>query len=81
MMNILKIKTIHQLYEEYKILFMKQIKRNKLTKDIFEYLQHKYKIMKATRKSYFHIIETISNKYNFDLNINIFNVQHGLKVI
>ena len=25
--------------------------------------------------------ETISNKYNFDLNINIFNIQYGLKVI
>ena len=81
MMNILKIKTIHQLYEEYKILFMKQIKRNKLTKDIFEYLQHKYRFIKGASDSNFYIIETIGNKYNFDLNINIFNVQYGLKVI
>jgi hypothetical protein len=81
MMNILKIKTINQLYEEYKILFLREIKRNKFTKDIFEYLQHKYRFIKGASDSNFYIIETIGNKYNFDLNINIFNVQYGLKVI
>jgi hypothetical protein len=65
MMNILKIKTINQLYEKYKILFMRQIKRNEFTKDIFEYLQHKYRFIKPARESNFHIIETIGNKYNF----------------
>ena len=36
-MSVLKIKSTNQLYEEYKILFLKQIKRNSFTKEFLKY--------------------------------------------
>jgi hypothetical protein len=44
LMSVLKIKSTNQLYEEYKILFLKQIKRNSLTKQFFEVLQQTYNV-------------------------------------
>ena len=73
LLNSLKIKSIFQLYEEYKILFLKQIRRNVLTKNIYETLASKYSsILKPPRESYFNILNTICNKYDFSIsNINI----------
>ena len=63
LMSILKIKSINQLYEEYKILFIKQLKRNTFTKEIFEVLRIKYNLNnKPPKESYFHIINFLSNE-------------------
>ena len=35
LLSVLNIKSIQQLYEEYKVLFVKQLKRNRLSKEIY----------------------------------------------
>jgi hypothetical protein len=71
-LNVLKIKSINQLYEEYKILFIKQLRRNNLTKQIFEALQVVYNVpSKIPRESYFSIINSICNKYDIIIDINM----------
>ena len=72
LLNVLKIKSINQLYEEYKILFIKQLRRNNLTKQIFEALQVVYNVpSKIPRESYFSIINSICNKYDIIIDINM----------
>ncbi len=73
LLNAVRIKSILQLYEEYKIIFLKQINRNQLTKNIYDLLLNKYStILKPARESYFHILKEICNKYEFNIqNINI----------
>ena len=68
----LKIKSILQLYEEYKILFLKQINQNILTKNIYSFLVAKYEIVNPPRESYFNILKKICEKYNLQyLNLNV----------
>ena len=72
LMNVVKIKSINQIYEEYKILFMKQLKRNSFTKEIFETLQQRYNTLsKPPNQSYFAIIKQINNKYDLNIDVNI----------
>ena len=78
-MYSLKIKSILQLYEEYKILFLKQINQNILTKNIYSFLVAKYEIVNPPRESYFNILKKICEKYNLQyLNLN---VKNSLKII
>jgi hypothetical protein len=58
---------MQQLYEEYKILFLKQIRLNSLTKSIYETLLFKYKHIKPAKESYFDILKQICNKYGQDI--------------
>ena len=55
-MKSIGIKSIQKLYEEYKILFLKQIKRNSFTKGINEILLRKYKQIRPTKESYINIL-------------------------
>jgi hypothetical protein len=62
----------NQLYEEYKILFLKQIKRNSFIKEFFEILQQRYNLqLTPPKESYFSIINYISNKYDLIIDINM----------
>ena len=70
LMSVLKIKSITKLYDKYKILFLRQIKRNSFTKEIFEILHHRYTAhVIPPKESYFSIIKDMNNKY--DLNIDV----------
>ena len=73
LLKALNIKSIVQLYEEYKILFLKQIRMNSMTNDIYKWLLEKYKNdMKPARESYFNILIGVCNKYGIDSNrINV----------
>ena len=42
LLNAINIKSKLQLYDEYKIIFLMQIKRNQLTKNIYDFLLLKY---------------------------------------
>ena len=69
-MSVLKIKSITKLYDKYKILFLRQIKRNSFTKEIFEILHHRYTAhVIPPKESYFSIIKDMNNKY--DVNIDV----------
>jgi hypothetical protein len=83
-MSVLKIKSTNQLYEEYKILFLKQIKRNSFTKEFFEVLQQTYNVhLTPPKESYFSIINDISNKYDLiiDINMNQNEIKENLFIV
>ncbi len=70
--------------EEYKILFIKQLRRNNLTKQIFEALQVVYNVpSKIPKESYFSIINSICNKYDIiiDINMNYKTVKENISII
>ena len=67
LMKRIGIKSIQQLYEEYKILFLKQIIRNSFTKLIYESLLCKYEQINPAKESYFNILNQICNKYGFEI--------------
>ena len=73
LLNAINIKSILQLYDEYKIIFLKQIKRNQLTKNIYDFLLLKYNSgIRPSRESYFNILKQLCIKYKLDfVNINI----------
>ena len=80
-MSVLKIKYINQLHEEYKILFIKQLKRNSFTftKEIFEILQKRYFVhVSPSKESYFSIIKDMNNKYDLTIDVNM-NSRHKRK--
>ena len=67
LMKSIGIKSIQQLYEEYKLLFLKQIKRNSFTKGIYETLLCKYEQIMPTKESYINILNQICIKYGFEI--------------
>ena len=79
LLNSLGIKSNQQLYEEYKILFMRQIRRNSFTKEIFETLKLKYEKIQSPRESYIHILKHICIKYDF--TIDTLDIKKTLKAI
>jgi hypothetical protein len=84
LMSVLRIKSTIQLYEEYKILFIKQLKKNTFTKEIYETLQGEYNSnVKTPKESYFSIIRELNIKYNLniDVNMNHNDVKESLEII
>ena len=80
LLNAVRIKSILQLYEEYKIIFLKQIQRNQFTKNIYDLLLNKYSTnLQPSRKSYFHILKEICSKYEFD--IQKINIKSSIDII
>jgi hypothetical protein len=62
------IESIHHTYDKYKILFLKQIKKNDLTKRLYEYLTKFYSLAKKIPlESYVHIINKLAEKLNVQL--------------
>jgi hypothetical protein len=83
-MSVLKINSANRLYEEYKILFLKQIKRNSFIKEFFEILQQRYNLqLTPPKESYFSIINDISNKYDLiiDINMNHNDIKEILEIV
>ena len=68
---MLKIKSINQLYEEYKILFIRQLRNNSFTKAIFEVLEKSYSLRSSPSESYFSSIKELNSKYDIIIDINM----------
>ena len=78
-MKSIGIKSIQQLYE-YKILFLKQIKRNSFTKGIYETLLCKYEQIRPTKESYINILNQICIKYGFEIEfINLKDILNDIR--
>jgi hypothetical protein len=62
LLNSVGIKSILQLYEENLILFLKQIKQNSFTKEVYEILMSKYELFQPARESFFIYLATFVRK-------------------
>ena len=62
LLNALNIKSIHHLYDEYKIIFMKQINKHNLSHSLYNFLNEYYKYNKKPLESYMHTVEKICRK-------------------
>lgn len=62
LLSALRIKSIKHLYEEYKIILLKQIRTHCLTRDVFIYLFNYYNTNEISRESYIYTIKTLFEK-------------------